>query len=250
MDVSKIAQQLENVHSVPGENLVPSDSSLIPNREGLRALVEAAAGSDGLRLNDLDAVTIPVGGATEWIIATAFGEEKYSEIEIAVLTNWSSRALWAEDGSSASEGPLCRSDDGLTGQGVPGGQCAVCPSNQWGSDANGSGKACKERMNVLAFAGQQLPLLFRLPATSIAPMRKYFLRLASAGIPSYGITTILGLEQVMGRGANRYSRVKPTVGRRLTDEQVEHCLQCHDLLQAMLFNRRESSDSGHSETQD
>ena len=42
-----------------------------------------------------------------------------------------SRALWA-DRDSAKRGLLCESDDGVTGDGEPGGSCAACPMSRRG----------------------------------------------------------------------------------------------------------------------
>lgn len=61
-----------------------------------------------------------------------------------ILYHHLANAYWPE-GSEYDDNvpPFCQSFDGKQGYGEPGGVCAACAFNQFGSTANGSGKACK-----------------------------------------------------------------------------------------------------------
>lgn len=181
-------------------------------------------GDEGVQPSDLDRITIPAGGALSWAVPTIDGEDAVKEIEGIIVAWQSPRAYWESrlEDSGGGQPPDCASDDSKFGNGAygpgsesnPSGECAVCPMNAWASADDGKGKACKE-MRLLFILQPQgvLPVTVALPPTSIQPLRKYFLRLASAGVPYYGVTTKLGLKRVTGQYT--YSVVEPRMGSRL-----------------------------------
>jgi hypothetical protein len=64
--------------------------------------------------------------------------------------------------------------DGKTGYGEPGGICAACALNQYGSSEKGAGKACKNmRVIYLLQSGEFMPLQISLPPTSIGPYTRF-----------------------------------------------------------------------------
>jgi hypothetical protein len=76
------------------------------------------------------------------------------------------------------------------------------------------------RVLFLLRPGNLLPDVVSLPPTSIANVRKFFLRLASQSTPFYGVTVRLGLERTKNAGGIAYSRVTAQVGRRLSAEET------------------------------
>ena len=74
--------------------------------------------------------------------------------------------------------PLCSSADGKIGIGTPGGACATCAMNRFGSAPDGSkGKACKNmRILYLLRSGEYMPLQINLPPTSIKPFKDFLNR--------------------------------------------------------------------------
>lgn len=191
-------------------------------------------GPDGMSAGDLERVRIPAGGGAAWEVPTLEGIEPIKAIEGIILSWTSPRSFWSEsiEMTGGDTPPDCFSDDGEFGQGVygpgsddnPTGRCEDCPMNAWGSAAlNGSsdsrGKACKEmRLLYVLRPGEVIPLAVQLPPTSIAPLRKYFLKLASAGLSYYSVVTKLELEQTTS-GGYRYSVVKPSMTLKLSDDQ-------------------------------
>ena len=58
--------------------------------------------------------------------------------------------------------------------GEPGGTCADCVLNQFGSDGNNKGKACKNmRMLYLLRSGEYMPIQIALPPTSLTPYTRF-----------------------------------------------------------------------------
>lgn len=76
-----------------------------------------------------------------------------------ILYNHDTCAYWPE-GSEYDDNvtPLCSSVDGKTGYGAPGGVCATCALNQYGSVEKGKGKACKNMRNLYILrSGEHMP---------------------------------------------------------------------------------------------
>lgn len=187
-------------------------------------------GGEGIQPGDLERVTVPAGGALSWEVPTIDGEGDSVKTLEGVIVSWARpRAYWDRDLEETGGGqpPDCTSDDGVHGSGMygpgsednPTGACETCPMNEWGSGRDGRGKACKEmRVLYLLQEGNVLPVTVTLPPTSIAPLRRYMLRLANQGIPYYGVVTKLALEKVTGQYT--YSVVKPSIASRL-DKTVQ-----------------------------
>jgi len=175
--------------------------ALATNPKKVLAVIMENMGGEQITDRDLDRVTLPLGGATTWEVEGLEGSESMKELT-GVIVHWTRpRAYWAmglDEGDGPSP-PDCFSDDGEIGIGDPGGDCFTCPLNQWDSAEKGKGKACKEkRLLFFLRAGDILPIVIQAPATSIANLKRYFLRLASQGIPYSHVQTTLTLAKQSG----------------------------------------------------
>lgn len=169
---------------------------------------ELSEDMDGLRMS-LPRVKIPGGGALQFEIPTDDPENPdYSRtLEGVILYSHASNAYWLE-GSEYDDNtpPACQSMDGKLGHGDPGGLCASCGYNQFGTGPKGSGKACKNmRILYLLCSGSYMPLQISLPPTSLKSFNQFvnqafFLR--QRGICS-GVVQI-SLKK-MNNGTNDYS---------------------------------------------
>ena len=70
-------------------------------------------------------------------------------------------------------------------------------------------------------SGELIPMRFAIPVTSIDPMRKFFLRLASRAIKYYQVVVKLSLEQLTSKDNREYSRVVPSLIGMLSNEYIE-----------------------------
>lgn len=223
----------------------PEEYGIVAQPTGdLMEIMEANIGGT-LSQFDLDRISVPAGGGRQWIIPTLEGEEDSPVID-GIIVHWKEpRAYWETsfDESGGGTPPDCNSQDGMLGQGKfgpgsdtnPSGRCDTCPMSQWGSDPKGgSGQACKQ-MRVLFMVGKEdlLPMAVVAPPTSINPIKKFMLRLASRSIPYWGVVTRLELEQDSNKDGIRYSKIKPSVATRLSPEQAE---QVHAYGQAIQRN--------------
>lgn len=169
---------------------------------------ELAEDMEGLQIS-FPRVKIPAGGALQFEIPSDDPENPdYAKNLVGViLFHHPNNAYWPE-GSEYDDNatPLCSSVDGKLGIGEPGGSCAVCALNQFGSAAEGNGKACKNmRVLYLLRSGEFMPLQVTLPPTSLKPFREFMnqsfmLRRRAA----YGSVVQIGLKK-MSNGKDDYS---------------------------------------------
>jgi hypothetical protein len=176
------------------------------------AAIEALKSNlDGETLSpfDLDRVTIPAGGGSQWCIPTLEGEQVAAEITGVIVAVQNCRAYWQEsfDSSGGGTPPDCVSEDVVTGIGNPGGVCQKCPMAAFGSDNRGKGQACKQIKRLfLLRPDSMLPLVVTLPPTSIRPAQRYLLRLAGRGLKYQGVVTRITLEKEKNSGGIAYSK--------------------------------------------
>lgn len=117
-------------------------------------------------------IKIPGGGSTVFEVPSDDPQKPNNvpAIEGIILFNHNTNAYW-EEGSEydMNTSPACSSVDGKTGYGTPGGACAECPFNQYGTDTNGGkGKACKNMRSLYILQNNApLPINLLLPPTSL-----------------------------------------------------------------------------------
>lgn len=169
---------------------------------------ELAEDMDGMQMN-FPRVKIPSGGALQYEIPTGDPDNPdYAKtLTGVILFNHPNNAYWPE-GSEYDENatPLCSSTDGRLGIGSPGGACASCAMNVFGSATEGKGKACKN-MRTLYFlrSGEFIPLQLNLPPTSLKPFRLFISRtFGFRRRATYGSVVEIGLKK-MNNGRDDYS---------------------------------------------
>jgi hypothetical protein len=174
----------------------------------------------------LDRAKVPSGGGTFWSVPDISGAFKpEGELEGVIIFKRPSKSFWAvpfDKRGGENRPPDCMSRDGLFGVGTPGGACANCEFNEFGSASNGqAGKACRDSMMLfLLRKSELLPLTLIVPTMSVRPLDTYFKRLTSKGILYYGVVTGLSLEEATSSGGIKYARIKPRLVGVLPPEQV------------------------------
>jgi hypothetical protein len=205
------------------------------NTADLKEVLQENLGGQQLSAFELDRVKIPSGGGTMWEVPTLEGTEDAKAIEGVVIYFKDQNGYWKEDYDGQNNPPDCMSNDTLVGIGNPGGECARCPLNQYGSDDKGKGKACKNMRTLFILReGDVLPLVLTLPPTSLKEARKYFLRLASKAVPYYGVVTEITLEKDKNEGGITYSKAKLTLKSRLDAGTVKKLKEFQESLRPAL----------------
>nr|WP_313529436.1 hypothetical protein [Anaerotignum sp.] len=161
---------------------------------------DLAEDMDGLQMS-FQRVKIPAGGALQFELPGEDPENPdYAKtLEGVILYNHASGTYWQE-GSEYDENtaPLCSTVDGKVGIGEPGGSCAICPFNQFGTGKDGKGKACKNtRTLYLLRDGDYLPIQVTLPPTSIRPFNDFYnVAFATKRRATYGSVVQIGLKRM------------------------------------------------------
>lgn len=159
---------------------------------------------DGLQMT-MQRVKIPGGGNLQFEIRSDDPDNPDYERKLVgvILYHHLANAYWPE-GSEYDDNvpPFCQSFDGKQGYGEPGGVCAACAFNQFGSTANGSGKACKNMRQIyLLRSGEYLPLQLSLPPTSLRPFNDFMnLAFVARRRPSYSAIVEISLKRAESGG--------------------------------------------------
>lgn len=181
------------------------------------AMAEELDGLDG----SFERIKIPSAGSTVFEVPGEDPNEPDSikEFSAVILYHHPLHAYYKSKYSGGNQPPDCGSFDGLTGEGSPGGSCAKCPFNQFGSGENGS-KACKNRRRIYVLReGEIFPLLLSLPTGSLKEFTRYIKRLLSKGKKSNSVVTRFSLKKAVNSGGIAYSQAQFAIDRQLTAEE-------------------------------
>jgi len=182
------------------------------------ALTEEMAGMD-VRF---DRIKIPVGGGLVFEVPGDGEPEIVKEFSGVILYHHPLFAYYSGQYTGGHDAPDCGSFDGVTGAGNPGGECARCPFNQFGTGVNG-GKACKNKRRVyLLREGELIPLLLTLPTSSMKPFGAYVKRLLSRGRKTSAVVTRFSLQKATNAGGIAYAQAQFSVVRPLTGEELPY----------------------------
>ena len=130
-------------------------------------------------------------------------------------------AYFEDEYNGQAQPPACSSMDGKLGIGCPGGACANCPLNKYGSADDGKGKKCKNLRRIYILrSGEILPLLVTLPPTSIRNFSDYISkRIVTKGMKACDVVTKMTLTVEKSSSGIKYSKVQFAIARTLSPEE-------------------------------
>ena len=209
---------------------------------------------DGLQMS-FQRVKIPAGGGLRFEIPSDDPDnpDDVKTLTGVIIYNHQAGAYWPE-GSEYDDNvsPLCSSVDGKLGIGTPGGACALCELNKFGTD--GKGKACKNMRHLYILrSGEYLPILLSLPPTSLRPFNEFMnLSFLSRRRPAWSSIVEIGLKRV-DNGANTYSVATFRKLRDFTGEELAQVKQYADNFREqikMMLQRQAISTETRTEAED
>ena len=171
----------------------------------------------------LDRIKIPAGGSTAFEVPSGDSDEPemVKEITGVILFNHPANAYYTEKYTGGSNPPDCSSFDGVHGNGTPGGYCANCLYNKFGS-GDGKSKACKNRrMLYILREGQLFPVILNLPVGSSASYKNYVKHLLTKRTSLNRVVTSISLKKAMSDSNIAFSQASFKCVRSLTNEEVE-----------------------------
>jgi len=114
-------------------------------------------------------------GEDFWTIETPDGKNTYDDLTGVILHVGSTRALFeGKFGDGGSNIPLCTSNDGIMGDGNPGGACRECDEKDFGPD--GELPTCIHKKPIYALIPEinpVLPVVFNVTGTSFPSLKKH-----------------------------------------------------------------------------
>lgn len=185
-------------------------------------LAEALTSELGGMDISFDRVSIPAAGGQAFEVPGEMpGEtDMVKDFSGVILFHHPMFTYYRERFSGGNNAPDCGSYDGITGVGNPGGVCATCPLNQFGSGENG-GKACKNKRRIYVLReGELIPILLVLPTGSMKEFAVYIKRLLAKGKKSNSVVTKFSLKKVTNASGIAYSQAQFAVERVLTAEEM------------------------------
>lgn len=188
-----------------------SEWAVMSSDQNVEDVIAANLGDEGLSASDLDRIKIPAGGSTVWSIPSIDGDVDTKELDCIIIHSQTQRSYWEDAFQGAGVPPDCFSPDGATGIGTPGGDCADCALNQFGSARNKRGKACSEkRAMFILLKDSWLPAIIRIPVSSLKFARKYLVDLSKGKtpIPVWGVYTRMTLVKDKNADKIEYSSVR------------------------------------------
>lgn len=211
--------------SIQNETGAPTQGALQAQSTGFLSLADTDFGGlmaeelDGLDVG-FDRIKIPSAGSTVFEVPGESGEpDAVKEFLAVILYHHPLFCYYKSKYTGGNNPPDCGSFDGVTGEGVPGGQCRGCRFNQFGSGENGS-KACKNRRRIYVLRESEIfPLLLSLPTGSLKEFTKYIKRLLSKGWKSNAVVTRFSLKKATNAGGVTYSQAQFSVDRPLSSEE-------------------------------
>lgn len=182
---------------------------------------EAMAECDGLEFT-LDRVKMPGGGATAFELPGDGEEpEPARELRGIIVHSHPAFSYYMTKYAGGNNPPDCGSFDGKVGIGTPGGRCAECYYNRFGS-GEGNSKACRNRrMLYILQEGELFPLMLSLPTGSLREFTQYAKRLLSKGRKLSEVITKITLKKATSSAGITFSRAVFSMERVLTAEEKD-----------------------------
>lgn len=199
-------------------NVIEPDTFVVL-QDGSEALEALAYNIQGEQIDefDLDRVSVPAAGGLAFTLPDDDVTKEITGIMISVGVR---RAYWDKPFGEENGPPVCSSSDGIRGNGDPGGDCASCPLNQFGTAKKddgqpGRGKACRESRAIFMLReSDRLPLVVSAPASSLKGAKQYLMKLPV--IRTRALTTIALVKDKSSDGV-AYSRLVLSFVGKLPD---------------------------------
>ena len=152
--------------------------------------------------------------------------EMVKDFSGVILDVQRNNAFWAVsfDESGGGSPPNCFSIDGIKSSPLSDTRqdttCYACPKNAFGTDANGTGKACKNMKLVhVLLPGDIMPVRLVLPPTNLKPIDMFITMLSGKGIAFQRVITTFTLKTVKSKTGIDYSELVVSATEPSSDMQ-------------------------------
>lgn len=175
-------------------------------------------------------IKFPSGGLLAFEVPGDEGPDVAKELVGVIVDQMNTNTYWSQKFTGENQAPDCFSADGKVGRRNPEAklpwktdtmECSMCPFNQYGSDASGQGKACKNNKKIyMVREGEILPLEITIPPSSLGAFQTYVVQLTSKVRPIDGVVTRIKLKKATSKGGIEYSQAVFTKAADLSPEET------------------------------
>lgn len=121
--------------------------------------------------------------------------------------------------------------------------CDSCPLAQFGSGKDGRGQACRQnRLLFLLTEDSALPMVIKVPPSSLKVVQGFFLKLSGKAIPPWGVVMAFGLKKVSGSANIEYAEIVPGIVARLDPEALRRIVATAEALKPSLLGAEHEVD--------
>lgn len=205
----------------------------------LAEMIRENVGND-LSAFDLPRLKVPAGGGSFWEVQTAEGPKPAEFVDGVILDRKDKKKYWEksqDEAAGETSPPDCYSDDRIFGIGMPGGECAKCPYNEYNTAKKGAGKACKDfsELGILK-KDSVMPFMIQVPATSLKNLKQYGMILVDSAKSMSRVVTRFSLT-TENKGGNKTSIINFKSAGDLPEEMVPFVKEYQRSLKEMLEHK-------------
>lgn len=209
----------------------------------------AAKAGETITVRDFTKLKVPSGtSAAVFCLESIDGEQTPATIDCIILEMQPINVYFDTPYDGTVVPPTCVANDGITGIGTPGGDCARCPLNEFGTGKDGQGKACSNRRHLLALIqGEIFPLFINVPPTSVKALRTYILNVIKKTLAPSEVITKIGLKKVTSNTNMPYYEMDFSYVATLDENQLAIVQKYQESLSGMLAEQALNNPSVHTE---
>ncbi|MBZ5577381.1 MAG: hypothetical protein LAP40_12545 [Acidobacteriia bacterium] len=169
-DQGEVIAVTDQVAVFKGDVEVVPSRSLRGDLDRHLQVMETNYGEGGVSADDLAHRKLSKSGP-RFCLPGLKGDEFVDELVGFIMHTQKTRALWPDSEAAGNSRPLCKSDDGIRGEGVPSGVCKDCTLGNFGP--NDEPPVCKERLFLYIWCPDTRMVIVDLSRTSIADAEKF-----------------------------------------------------------------------------
>lgn len=154
------------------------------------------------------------------------------DISGVIIYNHPSYAYYRDKYTGGNNPPDCRSYDGVSGIGDPGGLCANCPFNRYGS-GEGQSKLCKNKRTLYILRENEMfPITLSLPTGSLKSFTNYVKTQLFSGRKLNQVVTKITLKKAVNTTGIIFSQAVFSCEYILSSEEYESAAEMSDMIKA------------------
>ncbi|HSE45507.1 MAG TPA: hypothetical protein VLA89_09315 [Gemmatimonadales bacterium] len=246
-DFATLAQQAK-VPDLVAAAISQDDWSAMPTDERIGALefitMEMQDTTSGMAIT-FPRIKYPTSGAGVFGVPGPDKMDYVQSISGVVVAKQTVRAYWPVGDAVSNNPPTCSSPDGVIpveGPGKQNAHCMDCKWAQFGTGKEGSGQACKQRINVFFLRDrngtlEDIPTLMSVPPSQLKTFSDFAVQLRKNNLTMLSQVVEFSLAETRNKGGIAYMALILKVGRKLAFAEMKEARAIADQFKAQMEKR-------------